>query len=103
LFLARQTFEEISNVGLEKLRDLLQPARADPIRALLVFLNLLEGQSEGLAELFLAETEKHAAQPNATANMPVDVIGRLFHSKLLAVARRMRAAHETPSANIAAE
>ncbi len=34
--------------------DLLQPARADAVRALLVFLNLLKRQASAFAEIRLA-------------------------------------------------
>jgi hypothetical protein len=75
LFLTGDTFKKKANVNLQELSDLLEAARADSVRAFFVFLHLLEGQPERLAELFLTEPQKHAPQTDATADMPVDVIG----------------------------
>src|SRR5262245_60157056 len=55
-------------------RDMLQAARANAIGALLVFLDLLEGDPEMLAELFLAHAQHHAAQANPTADVSIDRI-----------------------------
>ena len=64
--------------------DLLQPARADAVGALLVFLHLLEGQTERVAELFLAHAQHHPAHAHAAAHMLVDRIGGLLrHNDLL--------------------
>ena len=59
-------------------RDLLQPARADPVRALFVFLHLLECQTERVAELLLTHPEHHAAHPYTSAHVLVGGIGRLL-------------------------
>ena len=45
---------------IEDLRDLEQPARADAVHALLVFLNLLEGQSHAFAEALLTHAKQHS-------------------------------------------
>ena len=50
----------------------MQPAGADPIGASLVFLHLLKGQSDRLAEFFLAQAEHVAAEPDARADMDID-------------------------------
>jgi len=57
---------------------LLQAASADPIRAFLVFLNLLKRQAKRLAELFLAKTNEHAAHSNPATDMAIDRIWRFF-------------------------
>src|SRR3954463_13496737 len=54
-------FEEKRNLHLQDKRDLLQSAGANSIGALLVFLDLLKRQTEGVAKLLLAHTEHHAA------------------------------------------
>jgi hypothetical protein len=53
----------------------MQPAGADAVRAALVFLHLLEGQTKRLAELLLRQTEHVAAQPNPGADPDVDRVG----------------------------
>ena len=45
----RRAFEEERHRYLQDIGDLLQPAGADTVGALLVFLNLLEGQAKGIA------------------------------------------------------
>ena len=59
----------------EHLRQIEQPAGADAVDALLVLLDLLEGQAELLAELLLAHAEQHAAEAHPAADMHVDRIG----------------------------
>ena len=51
---------------------MIEPASADAVGATLVFLHLLKGQTDGLAELFLTHTEQRATQANARADMHVD-------------------------------
>ena len=74
----RRAVEEERHRHLQDVRDLLQPARADPVRALLVFLHLLEGQAERVAELFLAHAQHHPAHPHPRAHVLVGRIGRLL-------------------------
>ena len=50
----------------------MQPARADPVGATLVFLNLLEGQADGLPQPFLAQTEHVPTEPNSGTDMDID-------------------------------
>ncbi len=59
----------------EHLRKIEQPARTNAVDALLVFLHLLERQTQLLAELLLAHAEQHAAKAHAAADMNVDRIG----------------------------
>jgi hypothetical protein len=49
---ARRGFEEVGSRHLKDFTDLLQAARANPVGAPLVFLNLLEGEPEMPAENF---------------------------------------------------
>jgi hypothetical protein len=48
----------------------------NPVRALLVFLNLLERQSDGFTELLLAHPEHQAAHAHAAADVLVDRVRR---------------------------
>jgi hypothetical protein len=68
------------------MRDLLQPARSDAVGAFLVFLHLLKGEAQCVAELFLAHRQHHAAHAHAAADVLVDRVGGLFgdsHNNLL--------------------
>ena len=56
--------------------DLLDAAGADPVGALLVFLNLLEGQAQCFAEFFLAHAQHDAAHAHTAADIFVNRIGR---------------------------
>ena len=51
---------------------MLQTARADAVRALLVFLNLLERQAERVRDLALAHVEHEAPHAQASADVFVD-------------------------------
>ena len=57
----RQLLVEELDRHSEDLRKVEQAAGADSVDALLVLLDLLEGEAEVLAEFFLAHTEQHAA------------------------------------------
>src|SRR5262249_47446983 len=60
---------------------LLKPACSDPVRALLIFLNLLERETEGLAEFFLTHRQHHSPHSKPGPHVPVDrVRGLLCHS-----------------------
>src|SRR5690606_14855265 len=69
--LARSILEEERDRHVEYRRNRLQAARADAVRALLIFLDLLECDAEQLSELLLAHAEHVAAQPDATADVHV--------------------------------
>src|SRR5436305_4810698 len=73
---ARTALEQKRDRDLEDLGDLLDAAGADPVGAFLVFLNLLEGETQGFAELFLAHAEHDAAHAHATADIFVNRVGR---------------------------
>ena len=46
-------------------------ARPDSVRTTLVFLNLLEGQAYGLAQLFLAHAQKRPPEPDFAADVNI--------------------------------
>src|SRR5262249_37083118 len=56
-------------------RKVEEPARANAIDALFVFLHLLECEAQMLAKLFLAHAEQHAPKPYARADMHIHRIG----------------------------
>jgi hypothetical protein len=66
------------------MRDLLESAGTDAIGALLVFLNLLEGDAEAEAELLLTETLEHSAQSDLLSDVNINRIGLLFCHLLFA-------------------
>jgi len=70
----RRFFEEELNGDVEDFRDLKQPARADAVHALLVFLHLLKCKSHALAETLLTHAEQHASQSHPAADVGVDGI-----------------------------
>ena len=80
-----RAFEEECDRDLQDVGDLLQPARADAIGALLVFLHLLKCKPERIAELLLAHAEHHAAHAHAAADVLVDRVRGLLgsHNDLL--------------------
>ena len=63
---------------LQDMASLLQPTRADAVRAFLIFLDLLERDAERIAEPRLAHVQHHTARTQATANMLVYGVGRLL-------------------------
>jgi hypothetical protein len=70
--LGRHLVEEELDRHVEDLGELIEPARADPVRAALVFLDLLEGQPQGLGQLLLAHPEHGPPQADAGAHMRID-------------------------------
>jgi hypothetical protein len=50
----------------------MQPARTNRVRPLLVFLDLLKCNSQGLAEFSLAHLEQYPTHANAVADVLVD-------------------------------
>ena len=67
---------EKADLDLELARDLLHARAADAIDAFFIFLDLLEGDAELVAERFLAEVEFQAPHADPAADMLVDGIGR---------------------------
>src|ERR1041385_7285470 len=81
---SRRALKEKRDRHLQDERDLLQPARANPVGALFVFLDLLEREAERVAELLLTHAPHHAAHADAAPDMLVDRVRRLLgHPALL--------------------
>ena len=57
---------------------MLQAARADAIRSVLVFLHLLEGDPEAVGELLLAHSEHLPAHPDPAPYVFVDGVSQSF-------------------------
>jgi hypothetical protein len=57
----------------------MEPACSDAVRALFVFLNLLERKAERVAQLLLTHSKHKAAHSDARTYMPVDGVGGFFH------------------------
>jgi hypothetical protein len=75
---ARRAFEEERHRDLQDVGDLLQPARADAARALLVFLDLVKRQAKCVAEFRLAQCQYHPAHAHPGADVLVDGFGVLI-------------------------
>jgi hypothetical protein len=73
---AGDAFEQERHRDLKDFGNLLQAAGADAVGALLVFLDLLEGQPERIAQSFLAHAHHEPAHAHAAADMSVNRIGR---------------------------
>ena len=73
----RCSFVEELDRDLKNAGDLVKTARAHPVHAFLVFLNLLEGDAASLPELLLAHADEHALHAHSRANVTVNVL-RLF-------------------------
>jgi hypothetical protein len=58
----RGTLKEKRHRYLQDLGNLLEPACSDPVRALLIFLNLLERETKSFAELFLPKLHQLALE-----------------------------------------
>jgi hypothetical protein len=74
---SRQTLEEEGNRHLQNARNVLEPASAYAVDALLVFLNLLECKAKCIGKSRLAHVEHEAAHTDATADVFVSVVGPL--------------------------
>ena len=75
---AGRIFKEKRDGHIQDGRNRLKTACADPVCAFFVFLNLLEGDAKGFAELFLAHSEHVAAQPHSASDMNIDRIRFFF-------------------------
>ena len=63
---------------IEDARHFVKAAGADAIDAFLVFLDLLKGEAEQIAQLFLTHSNQHAPDAHAIADLNVDGIGLLL-------------------------
>ena len=91
----RHVVEKERHRHIEDLAELEQARGADAVDAALVFLDLLEGQAEALAEPLLAHAEQGTAQPQALADMDVDRVGLACHREVPRFETSARAAGRT--------
>ena len=69
---SRDTPRRKRNLDLQRLGDLEEIAGADAIRSTLVFLDLLKGNPNRVAQLCLADAQAHSPAANARSYVPVD-------------------------------
>src|SRR5262249_15597258 len=69
--LAVEIADEVGHVGIEYRGDLRQPHRADPIRPLLVLLDLLERDADLLAKRLLTDMHFKPTRPHALADQHI--------------------------------
>jgi hypothetical protein len=79
----RCSFEEEFDRHLKCFGDLLQAACANSIRALFIFLYLLECQAERFAELRLGPSKHHAAHAHSTSHMFVSWMRSVLWHRVL--------------------
>lgn len=68
---AGRLFIKKLNVYTKHLTELVKPSRTNAVDALFILLNLLEGQTELFAELFLTHPKQHTTQPYARADVDI--------------------------------
>ena len=71
------SIEEKHHGHLQGTGNLLKPACANPIDAFLVFLNLLIGQIQSVAQVCLRHLEHHATRAHSFADVTIDGVGWL--------------------------
>src|SRR5512132_708463 len=76
--LAHHSLEEERYLDPQRLRDLEQVAGADAVGAALVFLDLLKGYADRLAQLRLADAQPDAPAANTRADVLIDGVGAVF-------------------------
>ena len=76
----RGGFEKVADLDAKSLRDLKKAARAHPIGAGLIFLDLLIGNLEGSGELLLSHSEKISPLANLLADVIVDPFRQICHA-----------------------
>jgi hypothetical protein len=67
--------KKIYHIAIEHFGDLEQPSSADAVRALLVFLNLLEADAERFTKLFLAYPLLQSTRPHAISDKRIGFCG----------------------------
>jgi hypothetical protein len=65
----RQSFKEEGYWDVQNVSEVLEPTSTDPIGTLFVFLYLLEGQADGVAEVGLAHSEHQPTHAHPSAHM----------------------------------
>ncbi len=72
---ARQSVEKIIRRDFEDPAEIVQTGRAHPVGPAFVFLHLLEGQPQRVAELFLRHAKDGTALPDARPDMHIHRAG----------------------------
>jgi len=67
-----EILKEVGNRNIKYAAQVVETARADAVGAAFVFLDLLKGQPDGFAELFLAEAEQRPALANLSADVDIN-------------------------------
>src|SRR5690606_4706530 len=76
--LVRCTVEEKRYGRIENRRDRLQPAGADSVGSFFVFLDLLKGDAQAFAQLFLAYAQHVTAEPDSTPHVNINRVWPLL-------------------------
>jgi hypothetical protein len=77
-----EPFEEEAHRHVQRVGDVPQPRRADPVHPGLVFLDLLELDPDSIGELLLGHSDHPATVTDPLADM---LINRVFHANLLVI------------------
>ena len=75
---AAQALEEVADVDLEEAGDVPELGRRNAVGALLVFLDLLEGQAQGPSEIALIIAQADALLAHPSAHMAVHRMGTVL-------------------------
>lgn len=73
-------FEKVADLDAKALGNLKQAARAHPVGASLIFLDLLIGNLEGSGELLLSHPKKISPLSNLLADVIVDSFRQICHA-----------------------
>ena len=65
---------------IQDARDLEQAPGADPVDAFFVFLHLLEGEPQKIAQFFLAHADQHAPDAHPIADLSIYGVGFFWSS-----------------------
>jgi len=68
----RHVVEKEADRHVEDPAEIVEGAGTDPVHAALVFLNLLEAETEHIPERSLADAKQGAADAQPSADMPID-------------------------------
>ena len=75
---SRGIFKKEGNRSVQNSGNFLKTACTNAVGPFFVFLDLLKGNSQGIAQFFLAHSDHGAAQSDAAANMNINWIGFSF-------------------------
>ena len=90
------TLKKERNRNLQDLGDVLQPAGANPVGSLFVFLDLLESQPQPFAELLLTHSQHQPAHAHTGTDVLVRGIWRLFCHHHHWISRNVRLGQRCP-------